>query len=246
MRDGAEKTLSVTPEERESVEAPVNELPRSGITASNLTSWSAKELKRADRIRRAGPRRSSRRARREAKPSLNRDDVIVAIDGKPIADVAALVEGDRARWRRRPRMRRSRCCVTFDRRSERLLTVVDVGRVGPARSGARGAQGLGAGERPGADAGAGRQARLAGRPACASPACSAAGRRRRAAGRRHHHRDRRRSRCQASQPTDAELFATMIRQYKIGSTVQAGDDSRQGRARGGGHARGARRGCRAR
>ena len=37
------------PEERESVEAPVHELPALGITASNLTTWSAKELRRVDR-----------------------------------------------------------------------------------------------------------------------------------------------------------------------------------------------------
>src|SRR5687768_12460963 len=48
-RKGERKTLHVVPEERESVEAPVGELPLVGITASNLTAWSAKELKRESR-----------------------------------------------------------------------------------------------------------------------------------------------------------------------------------------------------
>ena len=39
----------MVPEERESVEALVHELSALGITASNLTAWSAKELRRADR-----------------------------------------------------------------------------------------------------------------------------------------------------------------------------------------------------
>src|SRR5262249_37675843 len=70
LRNGVEKTLHVTPEDRENVEAPVSELTPIGITASNLTSWSAKELKRADRsgvriqgVRPGGPAD-------QAKPSL--------------------------------------------------------------------------------------------------------------------------------------------------------------------------------
>src|SRR5262245_2299393 len=48
-RKGVRQTLQVVPQERESVEAPVGELPLLGITASNLTAWSAKELKRTSR-----------------------------------------------------------------------------------------------------------------------------------------------------------------------------------------------------
>ena len=62
LRNGVEKTLHVTPEDRESVEAPVSELAPIGVTASNLTSWSAKELKRADRSGVRIQRRASRRA----------------------------------------------------------------------------------------------------------------------------------------------------------------------------------------
>ena len=52
-------------------------LPLVGITASNLTAWSAKELKRTSRARRARARRQARRPADEAKPSLAEDDVIV-------------------------------------------------------------------------------------------------------------------------------------------------------------------------
>ena len=89
-RNGAEKTLTVTTIERESVEAPVSEVPLAGITASNLTTWSAKELKRANRqgvrvrgLRAGGPAD-------EAKPALRKDDVIVEVDGTPTPTLAAL------------------------------------------------------------------------------------------------------------------------------------------------------------
>jgi serine protease Do len=49
VRDDVEKTLRVVPQERESVEARIQELPLLGITASNLTAWSTKELRRASR-----------------------------------------------------------------------------------------------------------------------------------------------------------------------------------------------------
>ena len=91
LRGSAEKTLSVVAEERESMVARERELPALGITASNLTTWSAKELRRTDRagvlvrgIRPGGPAA-------EAKPPLSDDDVIVAIDGKPLPDVEALM-----------------------------------------------------------------------------------------------------------------------------------------------------------
>ena len=95
LRDGSEKTLTVTPDDRESVDARTRELPLLGITASNLTSWSAKELKRPTRdgvrvrgIRPGGPAD-------EAKPSLRSDDVIVAVDDKQVRRVRGARAGDR-------------------------------------------------------------------------------------------------------------------------------------------------------
>src|SRR4029079_14779378 len=90
MRGGVERTLTVVPQERESGEAAVQELPGLGITASNLTTWAAKALQRPDRkgvrvngVRPGGPAD-------DAKPSLAEDDVIVSIEGNPIDDVQAL------------------------------------------------------------------------------------------------------------------------------------------------------------
>jgi serine protease Do len=217
LRGGVERTLSVVPEERESVEASVQELPPLGITASNLTTWSAKELRRADRagvrvrgVRPGGPSD-------EARPSLADDDVIVSFDGHSVTDVKALVsETERLMAGQKGPVR---ALVTFERRGERLLTVVEVGRamlqdpglearkawvpvsvqvltreladkLGVAgRTGVRVTRILGEG------AGSGLQigdiiTSIDGTP------------------------------VQASQTSDADLFATMIRQYKIGSTVQ--------------------------
>ncbi len=91
MRDGKETTLRVTPGDRESVEASVREVTPLGITASNLTSWSAKELRRSGTagahvrgIRPGG-------AADDAKPSLEADDVIVSVDGEAIKDAEALI-----------------------------------------------------------------------------------------------------------------------------------------------------------
>ena len=82
MREGKETTLRVTPGDRESVEANVHEVTPLGITASNLTSWSAKELRRSGSagahvrgIRPGG-------AADDAKPSLEADDVIVSVTAR--------------------------------------------------------------------------------------------------------------------------------------------------------------------
>ena len=54
MRAGHEKTLTVVPDERANVETTVKELPELGITASDLSFWSAKELRRIEPGRCAG------------------------------------------------------------------------------------------------------------------------------------------------------------------------------------------------
>jgi serine protease Do len=216
-RGGVERTFTVVPEERESAEAQVHELPALGITASNLTAWSAKELRRADRmgvrvngVRPGGPAD-------DAKPSLADDDVIVSFDGNPVATVEALVaEAERLTSGRKGPVR---ALVTFERRGERLLTVVEVGRavledpglearkawvpvsvqvltrdlaekLGVAsQSGVRVTQVLRDGAAVGLQVGDIITA-IDGTP------------------------------IQASQPSDSDLFATMIRQYRIGSTVE--------------------------
>jgi serine protease Do len=216
-RAGAERTLTVVPEERESVEAQVHELPALGITASNLTTWSAKELQRVDRtgvrvngVRPGGPAD-------DAKPSLGNDDVIVSIDGKPVRDVEALVA--QTNWLTAEQKDPVRALVTFERRGERLLTVVEVGRAVLEDPGLEArkawvpvnvqvltrdlADKLGLGDQTGV-----RVTRMLRRGA--TPDLQVGDIITAIDG----------TTIQAMQPSDAELFATMIRQYKIGSTVE--------------------------
>ena len=128
IRGGAEKTLTVTAADRESVEARIVEVPDLGITASDLTSWSAKELRRTDRagVRVRGIRPGG--AADEAKPSLRDDDVIVAVNGTSVKDVAgfsaSLEQMTRGRTEPLPVL------VGFDRGAERMVTVVEIGRPG--------------------------------------------------------------------------------------------------------------------
>jgi serine protease Do len=218
-RNGVAKTLRVTPAERESVEAPVNELAALGIAASNLTAWSAKELKRGrDGVLVRGVRPGGPAA--EAKPELREKDVIVAVDGAKVNTLEALertleglasVENGRAS-----------ALVEFDRAGARLLTVLELGRTGledpglearkawvpvsvqvltrelaerlqtPVTMGVRVTRVI-----DGPTAGAALQVgdiitTIDGNP------------------------------IEASQPSDAELFATMIRQYRIGARVELG------------------------
>ena len=215
LRGGVERTFTVVPEERESAEALVHELPALGITASNLTAWSAKELRRVDRtgvrvngVRPGGPAD-------DAKPSLADDDVIVSFDGNPVANVEALVAGTErlTSGRKAP----VRALVTFERRGERLLTVVEVGRAVLEDPGLEArkawvpvnvqvltrdlAEKLGLASQSGV-----RVTRLlrdavglqVGDIITAIDGTA----------------------IQASQPSDSDLFATMIRQYRIGSTVE--------------------------
>jgi serine protease Do len=216
LRNGAEKTLTVTPVERESVEAKIRELPLLGITASDLTGWSMKELKRTSRegvrvrgVRPGGPAD-------EAKPSLRTDDVIVSIDERQTKAFDAL-EGTVTSLTR-DKAERVPALVTFERGGERLLTVIDLGRPGLEDPGLEArkawvpvsvqvltrelAEKLKLGERTGV-----RVTRVYGGSA------EAAGIK---VGDVFTALDG--NPIEASQPSDADLFATLIRQYKIGAT----------------------------
>ena len=215
LRNGAEKVLKVTPTERESVEAKIRELPLIGVTASNLTGWAAKELKRASRdgvrirgIRPGGPAD-------EAKPSLRDDDVVLALDDRPTLSVEALESTidtlTKGKDTRVPTL------VAFDRAGERLLTVVELGRPGLEDPGLEArkawvpisvqvltrelAERLDMTGRTGV-----RITRVFG------GAAEAAGLK---VGDVITALDG--NALEASQPSDADLFATLIRQYKIGS-----------------------------
>jgi len=217
-RGGAQMSLTVTPEERDAADARVREVPLVGITASNLTAFSAKELRRPDRngvrvrgVRPGGPAD-------QAKPALSNDDIIVALDNEKVHDIDALVKA--AERIVSGKTEPVPALVTFERRGERLLTVVEVGRPGLQDPGLEArkawvpvnvqvltpelAERLGIAGRTGV-----RVTRVLGGAAAKSglhvgdiitavdddP-------------------------VQASQPSDSDLFATMIRQYKVGSTVR--------------------------
>ena len=218
LRGGVEKTMSVTPIERESVEATILELPRLGITASNLTTWAAKEMNRSSRegarvrgLRAGGPAD-------DAKPSLQENDVIVQLDGAPVKSLDDLQKAiDRLT---KDRKESAPVLVGFDRAGQRLLTVVDFGQTGLEDPGLEArkawvpvdvqvvtrelADKLGLGEATGVrvtqllEGSAAKSGLKVGDIITAVDGDP----------------------VEASQPSDSELFATMIRQYKIGSTVE--------------------------
>ena len=218
LRNGKETTLRVVPEERENVEAPIVEVPLLGLTASNLTAWSVKELKRTTRggarvrgVRPGGPAA-------EGRPSLEQDDVVVEIDGSPVKNVESLVSVVEARAKGKTAP--AAALVAFDRGRERLLTVIEIGRPGVEDPGLETrkawipvgvqvltpplAERLGLAGKTGV-----RVTRVLGGSAAA-------------AGLRVGDLVTRvdDDPVEASQPSDQDLFATMIRQYKIGSTVR--------------------------
>jgi serine protease Do len=218
LRKGVAKTLRVVPEERENVEAPVTELPLVGITASNLTTWAAKELKREGRdgvhvrgVRPGGPAA-------EGRPALEDGDVVVELDGKSVKNVEALKTAVEQLTKGKSEPIAS--LVTFDRGRQRMLTVIEVGRAGLEDPGLETrkawipvsvqvltqalADKLGLAGKTGV-----RITRVLGGSG------SAGGLR---VGDIVTRIDA--DPVEASQPSDEDLFATMIRQYKIGSTVK--------------------------
>jgi serine protease Do len=217
-RGGAEKRLTVTPEERERADAEIRELTLVGMTGSNLTAMAAKELRRPNRdgvrvrsVRPGGPVDQS-------KPALAPDDIILAIDDVTVNDLDALEKA--AERLTNGTTDPVSALLAFDRRGERLLTVVELGRPGledpglearkawipvavqvltselaaklgiQGRTGVRVTRVLGSAAATGGLQVGDIVTAIDGDP------------------------------IEASQPSDAELFATMIRQYRIGSTVK--------------------------
>jgi len=126
LRDGKPVTLQVVAVERETVKPKPRELPEWGITARDLSLLAAKELKRESRegvlvtsVRPGGPCD-------EAKPKIVDGDIIVDVAGTPmrnIEDLAAITKTiTKGKTERVPVL------VTYDRRTEKLLTVVKVGK----------------------------------------------------------------------------------------------------------------------
>jgi len=133
LRGGAEKILKVVPREREARQPKEREFSQWGMTARNLSSLEAKEMRRESHegvlvtsLRQGGPCDA-------AKPRISERDVIVEVAGTPVvgvADLAAVSE----------RVTRDESdpvpvVVVFDRRAERYLTVVKVGKQEPPEPG---------------------------------------------------------------------------------------------------------------
>ena len=126
LRGGEAIALQVTPAARERAEPKEREFSQWGMTARNLSLIGAEELGRKTRdgvlvtsVRPGGP--SS-----EAKPGIAERDVIVEVAGAPvrsIEDLAATTDRVTAgNTKPQPTL------VAFERRTERYLTVVKLGR----------------------------------------------------------------------------------------------------------------------
>lgn len=92
LRDGEELGLKVVPRAREEVRPQEFELREWGITVQNISLFLAKELKRDNQdgvlitsVRPGGPAG-------DAKPQIQQQDILVAVDGKPVRNVEALAE----------------------------------------------------------------------------------------------------------------------------------------------------------
>ena len=124
-RGGAVVELSITPAEREPVQLKQFEQPQWGLTFRDLSFMMAREMKRDSTdgvlVTSVRPGGSSG----EAKPALQAQDVIVEVGGKPIRSVRDLmaVTEEITKGKDEP----VPTLVTFERKTERFVTVVRVG-----------------------------------------------------------------------------------------------------------------------
>jgi serine protease Do len=125
LRDGHEHKGTLATVARGKAQGTKTEFKNWGITVEELTLLSAKELKREpySGVLVSGVRTGSPAA--EAKPALEYRDLLVEVAGKPvrtIQDLTALT-AELTRGKNRP----TPILVGFERRSQRLLTVIRVG-----------------------------------------------------------------------------------------------------------------------
>jgi serine protease Do len=125
LRAGKEMTFRLQPVERGEVNLPESELKQWGLTARNLSFIAAREMKRTNElgvlvtsVRPGGPAG-------ESKPGLDAKDVITEVNGTPIEhmeDLVALTHKLTA-----GQTEPTPVIATFERDSQRFLTVVKVG-----------------------------------------------------------------------------------------------------------------------
>jgi serine protease Do len=125
LRDGQEKRLTLVTEERQRAREDTHELKRWGITARDISLMDAKQLKREDRngvivydTRPGGPCD-------EAKPAIRSGDVITGVNGEPVNNVADLLKlaDEITEGQDKP----VPATVSFERKTEKYMTVVKVG-----------------------------------------------------------------------------------------------------------------------
>jgi serine protease Do len=124
-RDGKEMNVSMTPIERGEIYPKQQEFKQWGMTARNFSFLLAKEMKRTNEegvlvtsVRPGGPAG-------EAKPPLERGDVLVEIDGTPVKSIEDLAE--RTQKLSAGKTEPVPVIATFERRAVRYLAVVRVG-----------------------------------------------------------------------------------------------------------------------
>jgi len=124
-RDGKQKTLKLVTTERERNELKTFELKQWGITARDISALAARELKLKSRdgvivtsIRPGGPCDN-------AKPPVDAGDVLVEINGAPLRNVAEMQEMTDKITAGKAKPVPTR--LWFQRKTEQLLTVVQVG-----------------------------------------------------------------------------------------------------------------------
>jgi serine protease Do len=125
LRAGKELSFQVRPVERGEVNPPEQELKQWGLTARNLSFLTAREMKRTNElsvvvtsVRPGGPAG-------ESKPALEPKDIITGVNGTPIEHVEDLVALTRKLTEGRTES--TPVIATFERDSQRYLTVIKVG-----------------------------------------------------------------------------------------------------------------------
>jgi serine protease Do len=125
LRAGSETNFHLKPIERGEMNPPQKELKQWGLTVRDLSFLTAKEMKRTNQlgvlvtsVRPGGPTG-------EAKPPLDTHDVLTEVNGQPVKDVEALIQitHDLTGGKTEP----VPVIATFERDSQRFLTVVRVG-----------------------------------------------------------------------------------------------------------------------
>ncbi|MEW6089065.1 MAG: PDZ domain-containing protein [bacterium] len=125
LRDGSEKTLTLITEKRENAQSKKFELKEWGMTAGNITLFTAKELKRDSRdgvivnnTRQGGPCS-------DAKPNIQAQDIITSIGDNPVKNIDDLLKITSGIVKDKTDPVPVK--VSFERKSEEYITVVKLG-----------------------------------------------------------------------------------------------------------------------